>query len=203
MRELKLEYTLSGTFDDFVKEYKIFNRFYEIEKHWENLSYTMALREINGFINKQLDEKTEIMQKFLYNKIISSEEIEFRVLNKALDTFRPAIHLLFNATDAITDKFSQSEPDYEACVDLRVSFNEKRFWFEIEDNGIGIDPNVEPLLYQRLSSLKKGRDELFGGQGYSLTVVKSEILKMKGSFYHRNKGENQGAVFGYFIPLDF
>ena len=89
-------------------------------------------------------------------------------------------------------------------VSVRIKYNPETgiYHFEVEDNGMGIDPQIEPLLFSsRVPSSKKTDDRMLGGFGGALSDAWKAIAFRGGQINYRNKGHMQGAVFEYSVPL--
>lgn len=177
----ELEVTLSGNFSDFTQE---LDRPYSTEIEHLGL--------VNRLLFFKVDDAYDTMRPFFDKRIKEVAGDEFNTS----EIHDPAYAMFKNAVDSVTERLP--EADYVVNLQLRMSFDGDEFCFEVEDNGTGILPNIEPILYKGVMlSPKKDRPELCGGHGADLTLAKDKVYRMKGTLYHKNKGENQGAIFGY------
>ena len=113
-------------------------------------------------------------------------------------------HFVANSTDSVIEKFAHVDDKFEAEFNFRMGYDDDTtlYHFEVEDNGMGIDPQIEPLLFSsRVPSSKKTDDRMLGGFGGALSDAWKAIAFRGGQINYRNKGHMQGAVFEYSVPL--
>jgi len=114
------------------------------------------------------------------------------------------MHLIPNASDSVVERALIEGPSFEVEVGLRACYNPESdlYQFEIEDNGMGIDPKVELFLFSgRMGSKKKRDKRMIGGGGEGLSIVLREVTFRGGHIDYVNKGLMQGAKFWYSVPL--
>jgi PAS domain S-box-containing protein len=70
-----------------------------------------------------------------------------------------------------------------------------RLVVEVEDNGVGIDPEVLPRIFQPFEQGEKTSTRRFGGLGLGLAISKSIVDHHAGKLTARSPGRNQGAIF--------
>ena len=183
--ESKLEFTVTGTFN-------------ELTEGLDEPDKIERLRYANRILFERLDDAYDHL-KGLFNeqiKLVAGSDFNTSKI------FGVAYELISNATDSVTEKFAQDENQYSADIKIRMSFDGDGFSLEVEDNGVGIAPNIEEVLYQgTLASPKRGHKQYHGKDGNGLTIYKEELSEMNGSFYHINKGLNEGAIFGYSLLI--
>jgi sensor histidine kinase regulating citrate/malate metabolism len=110
--------------------------------------------------------------------------------------------MIYNALDSITMKNLNSE-GYKPKIKMRLCVDDKIFRFAIEDNGTGIDSEVEKQLFkQKISSEKKKHKHICsGGLGKHMLDSRYDIKELGGDIGFYNKGLNEGAIFWYEVPL--
>lgn len=90
-------------------------------------------------------------------------------------------------------------PEY-GTISCTLSEKENRAYFEIRDNGPGIDPELIESIFVRFQSGEQGLARNIGGVGLGLSIVKEFIELHKGEIKPMND-ESGGAVFNFYIPL--
>jgi two-component system phosphate regulon sensor histidine kinase PhoR len=71
---------------------------------------------------------------------------------------------------------------------------------EVEDNGIGIDPNDQGRVFERFYRVDKARSRELGGTGLGLSIVKHVALSHRGNVSLRSS-LGEGSNFRVQIPL--
>lgn len=74
----------------------------------------------------------------------------------------------------------------EMGVDL-LARNQRFYTFIFYDNGVGVEPEHIPHLFERFYRVDKGRSRKVGGTGLGLPIVKSTINTMGGTITVRNR----------------
>jgi CheY-like chemotaxis protein len=72
---------------------------------------------------------------------------------------------------------------------------------EVEDTGIGIDPEALPDLFEPFTQGDRTLDRSTGGLGLGLAVVKGIINLHGGTVRAESRGRGRGALFSFEIPL--
>jgi signal transduction histidine kinase/DNA-binding NarL/FixJ family response regulator len=103
-----------------------------------------------------------------------------------------ASNLLVNAV-----KFS---PDGKS-ITVSLASNGDRAELIIADEGIGIDPEFKPLLFQRFRQADSGNARRHGGVGLGLSIVSSLVQLHHGEVEARSDGVGKGATFVVRLPL--
>ncbi|MBV8853943.1 MAG: response regulator, partial [Sinobacteraceae bacterium] len=71
----------------------------------------------------------------------------------------------------------------------------------VEDNGIGIDPQFLPHVFDRFRQGDSGITRRFGGLGLGLSIVKNLIELHGGSVRVKSPGADQGSSFIISLPI--
>ncbi len=72
---------------------------------------------------------------------------------------------------------------------------------EVEDNGVGIDPEHLARIFERFYRVDKGRSREQGGTGLGLSIVK-HILEAHQKSIEVKSSLGQGTVFRFSLPFD-
>ncbi|MGA1666944.1 MAG: sensor histidine kinase [Bacteroidia bacterium] len=72
----------------------------------------------------------------------------------------------------------------------------QQFLVEISDNGMGIEPEHVPRLFERFYRVDKGRSRSEGGTGLGLAIVK-HMLDVHGKTIHVRSTPGLGSTFGF------
>ena len=72
---------------------------------------------------------------------------------------------------------------------------------EVEDTGIGIEPDVLPRIFDPFEQGSRDVTRSYGGLGLGLSISKSVVEAHGGRLSVRSKGRGQGAAFTLLLPL--
>jgi len=117
---------------------------------------------------------------FSDNKSIKSDRIKFR---QVLD------NLLSNAI-----KFTHT-----GRITFRCSVDGEFLKVEIEDTGIGIDMNLQDIVFERFRQVETSYSKKYGGTGLGLSITKAYIEKMGGVIWLSSE-IGKGSVFSFKLP---
>ena len=83
---------------------------------------------------------------------------------------------------------------------LRMAVPEGHIVLSVEDNGIGIDPQLQPHVFELFSQGKRRSDRSQGGLGIGLALVKNLVELHGGQVSCFSEGSNKGSVFTVTLP---
>lgn len=115
-----------------------------------------------------------------------------------------AQHYIANACDSVFKRLlSSSSPlDYSLEIDLRFTFSNTSLRLDVEDNGLGIAPEVEmKIFHEKVTSKDHPTNVQIGGVGVGLLNVQLYSNNLKGKIGFINKGIDKGAIFSFEAPL--
>jgi len=157
------------------------------------------LEHLSRYDSKSSDLKLEkINLSHCITKIINIYEAQFR---------KKQVSLIFNKKDIFLnvdkDKMSQvfinllsnalkyTPTSGEVVINMKTTLN--KVIIEIKDNGVGIDKEDMPFIFERFYRADKSRNRQTGGSGIGLAIVKSIIMAHEGKVYAQSevgKGTN-------------
>src|SRR5207249_4128229 len=80
-------------------------------------------------------------------------------------------------------------------ITIRTGNKAKRFEFEIEDTGIGIESEKQRHIFKAFEQGEPSITRQFGGLGLGLTISKTLLDLHDGTISVRSQGKNRGSVF--------
>jgi signal transduction histidine kinase/ActR/RegA family two-component response regulator len=83
---------------------------------------------------------------------------------------------------------------------LRVTAMEERVLVTVSDNGIGIEPDVLPYIFELFTQAERTPDRSQGGLGIGLALVKSLVALHGGSVDARSEAPGRGSEFEICLP---
>ena len=88
-------------------------------------------------------------------------------------------------------KFTPSE----GSITVRTSNDTGAVNIVVEDNGVGIEPDVLPRLFEAFEQGEQTITRRFGGLGLGLSIVKSLVEMHEGKIVASSEGKDRGATF--------
>ncbi|RJP54900.1 MAG: hypothetical protein C4557_02260 [Anaerolineaceae bacterium] len=87
---------------------------------------------------------------------------------------------LERAVTALVDNAIKFSPP-KGEVEIRFAEQDNHLTIRVSDNGIGIDPEIRPRIFDRFFHLEKSGDELYGGLGIGLSITRQVIQQHRGT----------------------
>ncbi len=126
---------------------------------------------LNDMMNEVLEESKMIDEKHIY-KYYSSEEI---IVQGDISLLKQAARILIENAAKYTEE--------NEVIMLKTGINEKdEPYFSIQDNGIGMDENDIPHIFERFFRADTARVRKNGGTGLGLSIAKWIVDGHKGYF---------------------
>ena len=90
--------------------------------------------------------------------------------------------------------------------DGRINFDivytsEKHIYFSIEDNGIGITPNQQKLIFNPFTQAEQSTTRKYGGTGLGITIS-HHLVQMMGGQLKLVSEHGRGSMFYFSIPVE-
>jgi signal transduction histidine kinase/ActR/RegA family two-component response regulator len=85
-------------------------------------------------------------------------------------------------------------------ITLRVTAPDERVVVTVSDNGIGIEPDVLPYIFELFTQAERTPDRSQGGLGIGLALVKSLVALHGGTVDARSEAPGRGSEFEICLP---
>jgi len=85
-------------------------------------------------------------------------------------------------------------------ITLRVTASDDRVVVTVSDNGVGIEPDVLPYIFELFTQAERTPDRSQGGLGIGLALVKSLVALHGGSVDARSEAPGKGSEFEICLP---
>jgi signal transduction histidine kinase len=90
-------------------------------------------------------------------------------------------------------------PD-NGVINVRLRRDQKKIYFEVQDNGYGIPKARQDRIFQRFYRAQTPGTEHINGTGLGLSLVKSVVERHGGEVWMQSE-EGKGSTFGAWLPL--
>ncbi len=135
----------------------------------------------------------------LHENLINEKkaQIEFQNLPVIKAAVTPLQRVFSNL---ISNSIKYSRENFPPVIKISIQDNDSHWEFQIQDNGIGIDPRFKEkifIIFQRLHS----RDE-YSGTGIGLAITKKIVENHGGKIWVDSK-EGVGSTFHFTIQKHF
>jgi CheY-like chemotaxis protein len=88
----------------------------------------------------------------------------------------------------------------KGTIELKVKSSDDKIYFSVQDSGIGIDPTLHNVIFDRFRQVELTYSRKYGGTGLGLSLSKSYV-EMMGGTIGLNSVPDQGSTFLFDIPL--
>ena len=84
-------------------------------------------------------------------------------------------------------------------IELGYTLEDNMISIYVEDSGMGINPEMQELIFERFSKEEKGGKKLYGGLGLGLSIAKENIKLLGGTITLKSE-KGKGSTFYVTIP---
>ena len=90
---------------------------------------------------------------------------------------------------------------HDGCVGIRCRPDQDHVLVEVNDSGIGIEPDALARVFNAFEQEERSITRQFGGLGLGLAISKALVEMHGGTIDARSEGRNKGATFRVRLPL--
>ncbi|MBI5671105.1 MAG: PAS domain S-box protein [Chloroflexi bacterium] len=131
---------------------------------------------------------------------IEKKRLEVQVqLDPALRPVNADREALNRAITNLIENAVNYTPDDHA-ISIRTAQHNNAAVVTVSDTGMGIEPDVLPLIFNRFYRSPKAREVMNGGSGLGLAIVQ-RVAEMHGGHVEVDSAPGQGSTFRLFLPL--
>ena len=188
-----------------------------------------ALEPLHDIIDRQLNQMVRLVDDLLEVSRITRGKVALHlelldiasVLRGAIETSRPLIdaarhrltvelpsHPVHVHGDAVrlaqvfSNLLNNAAKYTEDGGDIRLSAREVdgEVRIRVEDNGIGIDPEMLPTVFDIFTQVRDANARSQGGLGIGLTLVRSLVGLHAGRVVAESAGRGRGSAFTVYLP---
>jgi len=143
-------------------------------------------------IEQSLDAVRPIATKQNQQLTLTVPETSVMVHADSVRVMQALENLLNNAC-----KYTEDDGQIEISLHLQGALAE----ITVQDNGIGMDPDILPVVFDLFTQSKRSLDRSQGGLGIGLTLVKNLIDLHDGTVTAFSEGLGHGSTFTVRLPL--
>jgi len=155
----------------------------------------LSLRVDQVDLRTMVDAAVEVARPLIDTKrqhlALSLPAAPLRVSGDSLRLSQALSNLLTNAS-----KYT----DEEGHITLAIELGAEELRFSVKDDGIGIDPQAIPGLFEIFSQLEPAIDRAEGGLGIGLALVKGLVGLHGGRVEVSSAGAGLGSEFCFYLP---
>ena len=90
---------------------------------------------------------------------------------------------------------------YGGRVSVRCRPGDGHVLVEVQDSGIGIEPESQPRIFDAFEQVKRSITRQFGGLGLGLAICKALVAMHGGTIEVHSEGRDKGTTFRIRLPL--
>lgn len=158
--------------------------------------------ETNMFVFKEFLD--EIL--FEFDSYIKASNVQLKVegekrLPKLRQNESHLRHVVQNLLDnAIRYSATSGEERKRSKVQIRYGKKNNKFFFKIEDNGVGIPKEDQKHIFEKFFRYRNALKQETQGSGLGLYIAKS-LISLAGGTMHFKSEQDKGSTFWFHIPI--
>jgi signal transduction histidine kinase len=152
----------------------------------------LTVLEISDVIARAIEVTSPIIEQRHQRLVVNVPRSGLRVRADIGRMTQVIANLLTNAC-----KYGEAHGEIHVIAELRGGHVAVR----VVDSGIGIDPEMLPLVFDLFSQERQSIDRARGGLGLGLAIVKNLMSMHGGSVDARSEGRGKGSTFTVTLPL--
>ena len=90
----------------------------------------------------------------------------------------------------------------QGTITLKAFIEASEAVVKVQDNGVGIDQDIQPRIFDLFTQAQNELTQSRGGLGIGLSLVKQFVALHGGSVQVRSEGPGKGSEFTVRLPLD-
>ena len=186
--------------------------------------------DVRGMMDRQLTHMVRLIDDLLDVSRVSRGRIDLRkvrmslqdAVNSALETSRPLIEAnehrlsldipqeplwvegdLTRLAQVVSNLLNNAAKYTPAGGDIRLTLSKRKGYADIEvaDNGLGIDADMLPRVFDLFAQADRHLDRSQGGLGIGLALVSKLVEMHGGSSTAKSEGQGKGSTFTVSLPL--
>jgi PAS domain S-box-containing protein len=169
--------------DDLLDVSRITSGKVQLKKQWIELS---------NIVNRAIEMASPLLEQRKHSLVLKIAPAGFELHVDAERMAQAVSNLLTNAA-----KYT------ETGGEISIIARQAKDWIElcIRDNGMGIDPQLLPQIFDLFTQGTQPLDRSQGGLGLGLTIVRSLVQMHGGNVEARSEGAGKGSEFIIRLPL--
>jgi len=193
--------------DDKIKEYteiilqsgdhllNIINNIIDISKI-DSGQFNIYKTAIN--INRILREQFLFFNTTQFHQKNVDLKLNLPLEDKDVNVFTDETRFIQILSNLINNALKFTEDGY---VEFGYTYEDKKMIFYVKDTGIGIDKNMQMLIFNRFTQATISTEKLYGGTGLGLAISKACTELLNGEIWLESK-IGKGSTFYFDIPFN-
>lgn len=152
------------------------------------------------FSNVHLEEAAKSVKTY-FTHWLNEKNIEMRISISKPELVRlDASKLNLILINLVANAIEFSTPHAKIDLGITVDSEKEQILFVVKDEGIGIAPENQEVIFDRFRQLDNGMTKVYGGHGLGLCIVKALIDLLEGTLNLQSE-QQVGSTFSFRLPL--